>query len=147
MSESGSIGSYDDNLAPKKPKKNGNSSPDLSCITPPAMEPRLKSLAGQHQPFESPKTQGKGLLTAKKLFNPKKLKKPVLPEWTDGEREKLTEFLLLYTEGKSWVLHKDMHFWESCGKFIQQFTLTSHCRSGKCICIAPRSDSVLNLGL
>ena len=61
------------------------------------------------------------------------MKKAFLPEWTEEERQKLIKFLLLYIEGKLWVMHKDMYFWESCGKFIQEFTQTVYCQSGKYI--------------
>ena len=51
--------------------------------------------------------------------------------WTEDELRHLTSFLMLHTDGKSWVSHKDYKFWDSAGEFIQQLLLTSHCRSGK----------------
>ena len=50
--------------------------------------------------------------------------------WSDGELKALTCFLLLYTDGKSWVAHKESRFWDRAGIFIQQQLHTSHCRSG-----------------
>ena len=54
-----------------------------------------------------------------------------LPNWTDEELGALTSFLMLYTDGKSRVSHKDWRFWDQAGLFIQQQLKTSHCRSGK----------------
>ena len=51
--------------------------------------------------------------------------------WTEDELRHLTSFLMLHTDGKSWVSHKDYKFWDSAGEFIQQLLHTSHCRSGK----------------
>ena len=51
--------------------------------------------------------------------------------WTEDELRHLMSFLMLHTDGKSWVSHKDYKFWDSAGEFIQQLLLTSHCCSGK----------------
>jgi len=51
-------------------------------------------------------------------------------KWTDEELQSLTSFLMLYTDGQSWVAHKDDNFWNQAGVFIQQQLKTSHCRTG-----------------
>ena len=53
-----------------------------------------------------------------------------LPAWTDGELGALVSFLMLHTNGKSWVAHKDSRFWDEAGLFIQQSVKTTHRRSG-----------------
>ena len=50
--------------------------------------------------------------------------------WSDEELRLLTSFLMLYTDGKAWVAHKDSRFWDRAGQFIQQQLHTAHCRSG-----------------
>ena len=51
--------------------------------------------------------------------------------WSEAELKQLTLFLLLHTDGKTWISHKNYKFWDSAGEFIQQILHTSHCRSGK----------------
>ena len=52
-------------------------------------------------------------------------------KWMDKEIYALVLFLMLYTDGKSWVVHKDMKFWSDAGIFVQRYSNTSHCRTGK----------------
>ena len=52
------------------------------------------------------------------------------PKWSDEELRMLTCFIMLYTDGKAWVAHKDSRFWDQVGLFIQQQLHTSHRRSG-----------------
>ncbi len=54
-----------------------------------------------------------------------------MPSWSVDEEQSLVSFLMLYTAGDTWVAHKNMFFWLSAGKFIQQKTKTFHCRSGE----------------
>ena len=51
--------------------------------------------------------------------------------WTDEEVYALTLFLMLHTDGKRWVTHKDMKFWDDAGGFIQKYSHITHCRTGK----------------
>jgi len=57
--------------------------------------------------------------------------KPENIKWIDKEMYALVLFLMLHTDGKSWVVHKDMKFWIDAGIFIQRYSGTSHCRTGK----------------
>ena len=50
--------------------------------------------------------------------------------WTDQEIYSLVLFLMLCTDGKSWVAHKDMKFWEDAGTFVKQHSHSSYCRTG-----------------
>ena len=54
-----------------------------------------------------------------------------LPNWVEEEVKCLIDFLLLYTDGKSWVSHKDAAFWNQAGIYIQQQAKMPYCRSGK----------------
>ena len=108
------------------------------AVTPPPSEPRvgpesrirgLQQHPGRASPSYSPRSHRKGQLTAKKLFQ-QQAKKVQSPEWTDEEHKQLLEFMLLYTDGKTWVMHKEMRFWEAAGKFIQQRLQTVNRRSG-----------------
>jgi len=61
---------------------------------------------------------------------------PVDPEpekhnWIEKEVYALVLFLMLHTDGKSWVVHKEMKFWTDAGIFVQRYSGTAHCRSGK----------------
>ena len=95
---------------------------------------------------KSRRQQGRGLRTGlhrKRLFpksevtqaSPLVLQKTPqqyerLPNWTDAELSGLTEFLMLHTDGKTWVAHKDNQFWDQAGAFLQQLHKTSYRRSG-----------------
>ena len=72
----------------------------------------------------------------KRLFNTKEESQHPrstreLPNWTDAELRCLTLFLVLHTDGKTWVAHKNFRFWDQAGVFIQQLLHTAYCRSGK----------------
>lgn len=54
-----------------------------------------------------------------------------LPKWTEAELKCLTEFIMLYTEGKKWISHKNMNFWNQAAVYIQQLLQTFHRRTGK----------------
>ena len=54
-----------------------------------------------------------------------------LPDWVEEEVKCLIDFLLLYTDGKSWVSHKDAAIWNLAGIYIQQQAQMPYCRSGK----------------
>lgn len=103
-------------------------------VTPPPEPSLVSSLTKlRHQRQEtasySPRSHKKGKLRGKRLFEANKPLKP--PEWTQEEQRQLVEFLLLYTDGKTWMQHKDMRFWGAAGKFIQQCLQTLYRRSGK----------------
>ena len=51
--------------------------------------------------------------------------------WSDDELYSLILFMMLFTDGKTWVAHKNERFWEEAGKFVQQRSHTLHCRTGK----------------
>jgi len=69
-------------------------------------------------------------MEGKVLFPDKGPSTKELPNWSDEELRMLTCFLMLYTDGKTWVAHKDNRFWDRAGVFIQQQLHTPHCRSG-----------------
>jgi len=50
--------------------------------------------------------------------------------WSDREEYALVLFLLLFTDGQTWVAHKDKKFWTDAGEFIQRYTRTPNCRTG-----------------
>jgi len=50
--------------------------------------------------------------------------------WSDEEANVLVAFLMLHTNGKSWVVHGDTKFWYQAGVFIQQQLKISHCWTG-----------------
>ena len=54
-------------------------------------------------------------------------------EWSDNELYSLILFMMLLTDGKTWMAHKNDKFWKDAGKFVQQQSSTSHCRTGKTI--------------
>ena len=70
-----------------------------------------------------------GRVKGKVLFPP--VSQGQTTKWSDEELQALTAFLMLYTDGKSWVAHKDDKFWNQAGVFIQQQLKTSHCRTGR----------------
>ena len=47
-------------------------------------------------------------------------------KWSNKEFKELISFLILYTDGKSWMAHKDSKFWDQAGIFIQQQLKTNH---------------------
>jgi len=51
-------------------------------------------------------------------------------KWSDQECNALVAFLMLHTDGKSWVSHNETKFWDQAGVFIQQQLKTGHCRTG-----------------
>lgn len=53
-----------------------------------------------------------------------------LPKWTEAELKCLTEFIMLYTEGTTWISHKNMNFWNQAAVYIQQLLQTFHRRTG-----------------
>ena len=55
--------------------------------------------------------------------------------WSDDELYSLILFMMLFTDGKAWVAHKNSKFWEDAGKFVQQRSRTAHCRTGKTILV------------
>ena len=55
--------------------------------------------------------------------------------WSDNELYSLILFMMLFTDGKIWVSHKNSKFWEDAGKFVQQQSCTAHCRTGKAILV------------
>ena len=44
---------------------------------------------------------------------------PKIPNWSTKEICSLLTFIMLYTDGSSWVGHKNSQFWGGAGKFIQ----------------------------
>ena len=63
--------------------------------------------------------------------------RPSMSAWTDHKLAALVEFVMLFTDGKSWVAHKDDRFWKEAGLFVQRKVQSVHCRTGnhidKCI--------------
>ena len=51
-------------------------------------------------------------------------------KWLNKEVYALTIFLMLHTDGKSWVTHKDKKFWEDAGSFVQLHSQSVHRRTG-----------------
>ena len=51
--------------------------------------------------------------------------------WSDKELLFLVQFLMLFTDGKTWVAHKEKKFWDDAGSFIHQQSHTCHCCTGK----------------
>jgi len=43
----------------------------------------------------------------------------------------LIQFLMFHTDGKTWVTHKDEKFWDDAGGFVQCYSQSVHCRSGR----------------
>jgi len=133
---SGTVSGENDNGATQKPRAEaiGNekaSSLDLpvafeGLVITPRPEPSLVSRPTTRRQTQetamsasySPRSHRKGIrVQSKKLFE---ATKPVQsPEWTQ-ELKQLVEFMLLYTDGKTWAQHKDMRFWGAAGEFIQQ---------------------------
>ena len=52
-------------------------------------------------------------------------------KWTDSEMYALVLFMMLHTDGKQWCAHKDTKFWNDAGVFVQLYSGSSICRSGK----------------
>ena len=53
--------------------------------------------------------------------------RPSMSAWTGHELAALVE--LLFTDGKSWVAHKDDRFWKEAGLFVQRKVHSVHCRT------------------
>jgi len=62
--------------------------------------------------------------------------------WSDKELLSLVQFLMLFTDWKTWVAHKDKKFWDDAGIFIHQQSHTCHCCTGKLII-----SKVMNLNI
>ena len=140
-------GESDSGATRKKPKTRGEENQTSSVDLTVALEGLVVSLPPDSRPVSlslrktrrrgleavgrtsshSPRSHRKGRLVAKNLFEAKKVQ---APEWTQEEHKQLVEFMLLYTDGKSWVQNKDMRFWGAAGEFIQKCLKTMHCRSG-----------------
>ncbi len=73
----------------------------------------------------------RNILPRKNLYKQYKRQTQVVPKWTELELKLLTEFIMLYTDGRRWPLHKNMAFWNNAGEYMQQFLHTSYVRSGK----------------
>lgn len=69
-------------------------------------------------------------MSARKLFQEGQRAQTPAPEWSEDEVKQLITFLLLYTDGSAWTLHKNVAFWKAAGEFLQQCLGTVHCRSG-----------------
>ena len=83
---------------------------------------------------DTPKRTRKGKrVESKVLFPVEKIETPEHIVWSEAELQTLTSFLMIYTDGKSWVGHKDDRFWRRTGVFLQQSLHTTHCRSGMCV--------------
>lgn len=75
------------------------------------------------------RSKSKSVKTKRKLFTKERVSQP---PWTVEETKSLLCFLMLHTDGKSWMSHKDFHFWEKAGAFIQFRVHSPHLRSGMC---------------
>lgn len=73
-----------------------------------------------------------GVPGQRRLFVKEKLSQP---PWTLEETKHLICFLMLHTDGKSWVVRKDYHFWEEAGVFIQQRVHSPQRCTGITICV------------
>ena len=85
------------------------------------VSPRLASNSHGAQSRLNAETKRRTLFYAEKQ---EKLK------WTDDEVYALILFMMLYTDGKQWAVHKDTKFWNDAGIFVQQHSGSSHCRTG-----------------
>ena len=52
-------------------------------------------------------------------------------KWSEEESYALVLFLLLHTDGKTWVARKDHKFWAEAGKFVKCHSKSAHCRTGQ----------------
>ena len=77
----------------------------------------------------SPRSSGNVKNVKRKLFT--KEKKSQQP-WTDEEIKSLIMFVMLHSDGSSWMTHKEFRFWNEAGSFIQMRVHSLHQRSGKC---------------
>lgn len=99
--------------SPKTPE-HGRSEVDTDCL-------RRMSI---HQ--ESPRSRST-VMQRRKLFP--KDKRTQYP-WSVEEIKTLVLFLMLHSDGQSWMTHKDFYFWSEAGSFIQLQVHTSYKRSG-----------------
>ncbi len=107
---------------------------DMATPPPSSNSPPTLIRPSRDCPGQTPrkKLPSRHKLRGKKLFESVTKKARQNIQWTKDEQSKLLEFLLLFTDGKCWVMHKDSRFWVEAGRFIQQSLHSSHCRSGKC---------------
>ena len=104
----------------------------VSTIDVRSLERSLQGLEFGDTPSRKPKWK-KGFVKGKVLFrsdDEARCSTRELPNWTHGELRSLTSFLMLFTDGKVFVSHKNMRFWSEAGKFIQREENTGYCRSG-----------------
>ncbi len=77
---------------------------------------------------ETPRSSGvRTSRVRRKLFE--KAKKTQYP-WSTEEMKSLISFVMLYSDGQSWMTHKDCRFWGEAGSFIQSRVYTPYKRSG-----------------
>ena len=98
--------------------------------TPPARRRKQSVTQLSQSPSSRPRLrQGiRDQIIGKKLFGKHTKNQP--PVWSKEEESRLIEFMLIFTEGKSWVMHKYTPFWNEAGKHIQRCLKTFHRRSG-----------------
>ena len=87
--------------------------PTSRPVSPPARYlKRMKRCS--RSPVSRPRLSTRGWLRGKKLFGGQQhtRKQDQPPVWTKAEESKLIEFMLLFTEGKSWVMHKHIGMWQ-----------------------------------
>ena len=105
---------------------------DIECVTASLSEVVLQ---------ETPKSRRSvSRIPIRGLQNPRKTLTSLFPRdravtaglhsWTDTEYKFLTQFILLHTDGTTWVSHKHMPFWDQAGVHIQRVLHTSYQRSG-----------------
>lgn len=77
--------------------------------------------------MESPLSATKSKKVKRNLF-PKEIKSH--DPWSVEETKSLVLFIMLYSDGKAWMTHKDFNFWNEAGGFIQRRVHTPYKRSG-----------------
>ena len=90
----------------------------------------LVSLFGSSKPRFPKKSRINIKSRRRMLFEDEPRESLTREPWTDQEIYSLVLFLMLCTDGKSWVAHKDMKFWEDAGRFVKQHSRSSYCRTG-----------------
>lgn len=79
----------------------------------------------------TPKRSKKKCNLRKKLQFSKSPRVQVMPAWKENEFKHLVQYLMLYTDGKSWISdYSNNAFWTNAGKFIQSQVHSFYCRSG-----------------
>lgn len=102
--------------------------------TPPNVDSVVQSLSKlsvtpKRAQTQEPKSRRRLVYTVEDQLSPKN--KLAMPAWSEEEYTHLVEYLMLYTDGKSWISeYQNFPFWNGAGKFVQSRVHSVHCRSG-----------------